>query len=103
MTPDKTFFDGEVDSLVVPGLDGYYGILAEHAPMVSGISAGILRMVRDGSDEYMVVGEGILRIENKIVRLLVDAVIETAGYSEAELKLEEYLKVHPAQAPGPAI
>ena len=37
-TPDKTFFNGPADSLVCPGLGGYFGVLAKHARMVSAIA-----------------------------------------------------------------
>ena len=43
-TPDKTFFDAETDGIVCPGLNGYFGVLARHLPLISGLGTGVLKV-----------------------------------------------------------
>ncbi len=51
VTPDQLFFSGEVDEVIVPGCEGYLGILAGHAPLLSELQTGILSY-RQESQEF---------------------------------------------------
>jgi F-type H+-transporting ATPase subunit epsilon len=86
--PDRTVLECQVESLVAPGLDGYFGVLPGHAPMIAGISRGILKMVGNGEENFMVVGDGLLRIEDKAVHILVEDAIKASDLADAEEKLE---------------
>lgn len=44
ITPDETLFRGNVSQVVLPGLDGSFGILKGHAPMVSALSEGPVKV-----------------------------------------------------------
>ena len=44
ITPDNELFSGEVDSVVVPGSDGLIGILNNHAPLVSSLKSGKVKV-----------------------------------------------------------
>ncbi len=47
ITPDKTIFSGNADLVVVPGSDGQIGILDNHAPLVSSIRKGQVKVRKD--------------------------------------------------------
>ena len=44
ITPDETLFKGKVSHVVLPGLDGSFGILKGHAPMVSALNKGLMKV-----------------------------------------------------------
>lgn len=44
ITPDEMLFKGDVSHVVLPGLDGSFGVLNAHAPMISGLGAGTVKV-----------------------------------------------------------
>ena len=71
---DSTFFDGEIVSLVVPTIDGAYGVMANHRNIVLAIVPGICHFKHpDGTVEYAAVSEGMMTVEGNDVVLLVDS------------------------------
>ena len=44
ITPDEMLFKGNVTQVVLPGLDGSFGVLSNHAPMISGLGEGIVKV-----------------------------------------------------------
>jgi len=48
-SPEKLAFSGEVDQVDVPGIEGYFGVLAGHAPVVASIRPGILTVMSGGT------------------------------------------------------
>ena len=60
ITPDETLFKGNVSHVVLPGLDGSFGILKGHAPMISALSNGPVKVdqiVADNTDEETFAGK----------------------------------------------
>ncbi len=72
ITPDKTIFSGKADLVVVPGSDGQIGILDNHAPLVSSMQKGQVK-VRQGSDDKF------FDIEGGVVEVLKNQVIVLAS------------------------
>ena len=71
---DDTFFDGELESLTVPAADGEYGVMANHENLVVAIIPGIVRYrTADGQDLVASVSDGMMRIEDNDVLILVDS------------------------------
>ena len=71
LTPEKVFYRGSISSLVAPGTNGYFGVLAHHAPLVARSSGGKLK-VRDQSqrEKYFTVGPGIVEVvKNRVIFL----------------------------------
>jgi F-type H+-transporting ATPase subunit epsilon len=92
-TPEGPVADTRAEALVAPGLSGYYGILARHAPMVGSVSRGLLRLVAEGGGrESYVVGDGVLRVGENRVEVLVEHAARAADAAGAEEDLEKYLK-----------
>lgn len=70
---DNPFFEGEISSVVVPAIDGEYGVLANHRNVVIAIVPGTIHYTHpDGSVEYAIVSEGMMRVENNDVLILVN-------------------------------
>ena len=74
VTPDKTAWEGEVVSATLPGLAGYMGIWANHAPLVGAVVPGVVFLRRDdaGSTSHLAVGTGFVEISDNVVNLMVD-------------------------------
>jgi len=75
LAAEKIFFDGDCISLVIPTIQGQYGIQANHSNMVAAVVPGILKyMLPDGTEFIAVVSEGIVKVEDNQVLLLLDTV-----------------------------
>jgi F-type H+-transporting ATPase subunit epsilon len=77
-TQEKKIYDGAVVSIIVPGADGYLGVLANHAPLLAALGKGKLTVKTNaGQSEYMIAG-GFLEVRNNVATLLVDRLVEVA-------------------------
>ncbi|MGI6563967.1 MAG: ATP synthase F1 subunit epsilon [Clostridia bacterium] len=75
LASDKPFFKGPCESLIVPSLDGKYGILPHHSNMIIAVVPGKLVYVPLGQPKQEVaVSHGLAKVENNEVLVLVDSV-----------------------------
>jgi F-type H+-transporting ATPase subunit epsilon len=74
VTPDKTAYEGEAVSATIPGLAGYIGIWANHAPLVAAVVPGMvtLRIDDAGSTKFLSVGTGFVEISDNVVNLMTE-------------------------------
>lgn len=75
LAAEKPFYDGECVSLIVPTNDGQYGIMANHNNMIAAIVPGVLKFIKP--DETVIVAavsEGLVKVENNSVLILVDTI-----------------------------
>jgi F-type H+-transporting ATPase subunit epsilon len=73
LTPDKPFFKGEVESLVVKGQQGFLGILARHAPLLARLASGPLRFKTAEGEQVIAAGAGLLEVTSAGVTILTDS------------------------------
>jgi len=79
LTPNQRAIDDTVVSIVAPGEDGYLGVLANHAPLITTLRAGDLKVRFDGAREvFYAIGPGILKVENNVAILLTESIEETS-------------------------
>ena len=71
ITPDKTLFSGELDLVRVPGIDGSFEILNHHAPLVSILIKGIVKLVGTQTQEIEING-GVIEVNNNKVKILAE-------------------------------
>lgn len=70
---DKPFYEGECISLVIPVGDGQYGIQAHHMNMIAAVVTGEMTFTTpDGVTEIAAVSEGLIKVEDNDVLILVD-------------------------------
>ena len=63
LTPEQTFYSGEVTSIVAPGTNGFFGVLAHHASMISKSNGGKLKIRETSNQErFFQVGPGIVEV-----------------------------------------
>ena len=86
VTPEKLAYSDEVDSVVCPGLEGEIGVLPHHAPLVSTLGLGELRIRKGGQEEFFAIAGGFLQVRpDKVV-----VMAETADLaSEIDVGLAE--------------
>lgn len=76
LTPDKKVFDGDITSVTVPGTQGSFEVLNNHAPIISTLEKGQVIVRTSGKDQKFVISSGVIEvIDNKII-LLAESVIE---------------------------
>jgi len=75
LTPERSVFDGAVEYLQVPGTEGYFGVLAHHAPLVSGLASGTLKVRHAGGreDRWQVSG-GFFEVSDNQASVLADQI-----------------------------
>jgi F-type H+-transporting ATPase subunit epsilon len=112
VTPEAKAYSEDVDMVTVPGSEGELGILPQHVPLLSSIKPGELRVMKDGRETFLAVGEGFVEVTQDRVIVLTDMAIEATQIDEAEaqaafekaqeelkaqrLSDEEYATVHAA-------
>jgi F-type H+-transporting ATPase subunit epsilon len=70
ITPDKSLYDGKADLVTVPGTSGSIGILNNHAPLVSSLSKGEVKIVLDNNEEFFKIDGGVVEVlKNSVVVL----------------------------------
>ena len=73
LAADKVLYEGDCESLIIPTPWGQYGILAHHCKAICAIVAGRLTYrVPGGEDRYAAVSDGLVKIEDNDVLILVD-------------------------------
>jgi F-type H+-transporting ATPase subunit epsilon len=79
LTPERSLLEAEVVSLTAPGSEGYLGVLAHHAPLITALQPGQLE-IRDADEKETVfaVSGGFLEVSENKATVLADAV-ETPG------------------------
>ena len=77
LTPDKEVFKGSIKSIKVPGIDGEFEILNNHAPIVSSLATGKVRIIDEAnaSKEFRIT-KGFIEVLNNEVSVLVEGVTE---------------------------
>ena len=84
VTPERQVYSDEVDSVQVPGSEGELGVLPHHAPLVSTLGVGELRIRKGGSEESFAIVGGFLQVRPDKVVVLA----ETADMA-SEIDLEK--------------
>ena len=83
VTPERLAYSDEVDSVVLPGAEGEIGVLPHHAPLVSTLGVGELRIRKGGAEESFAIVGGFLQVRpDKVV-----VMAETADLA-SEIDLE---------------
>ena len=72
VSPEKLAFSGEVEQVDVPGVEGDFGVLAGHAPVVAAIRPGILTVTSEGRHQKIIVLGGLAEMSDNGLTVLAD-------------------------------
>ena len=84
VSPEKLAFSGEVDQVDVPGMEGDFGVLAGHAPIVAAIRPGILTITTGGTQQKVIVLGGLAEMSEKGLTVLADVATSIAELDRAQ-------------------
>lgn len=100
VSQDRMVYEGDADIIIVPGVEGEMGILPNHAPLLSTLSYGILKLRYQGKEEDFAISGGVIEVQPDIVTVLADAAenveeIDVVRAEAAKRRAEEILKKGP--------
>jgi len=73
VSQDRTVFQGDVDIVILPGVAGEMGILPHHAPVLTILKYGVIKIRQAGKEELFTVAGGMAEVQPDIVTILADA------------------------------
>ena len=96
VSQDRTVFSGDVDIVVLPGAGGEMGILPKHAPVLTTLKYGVIKVRKAGKEEIFTVAGGVAEVQPDIVTILADAAenieeIDVTRADAARVRAEEAL------------
>ena len=91
ITPDRVVWDASADELILPSSTGQLGILSEHAPLLTALDIGVVRLKSAGSWTSIVLMEGFAEVEDNKVTILCNGAQEGSSIdvSTAQEELEK--------------
>src|ERR1700716_1095865 len=96
VSPEKLAFSGDVDQVDVPGIEGDFGVLSGHAPVVAAVRPGILTVTSGGTQQKIIVLGGIAEVYDKGIRVFAEVAasmqyVEQAASADKIAGMEEKL------------
>jgi F-type H+-transporting ATPase subunit epsilon len=85
VSPERLLLSEEADMVTVPGTEGYMGVMAGHAPIVSTLRAGMIDVLKDGVDTRYFVRGGFVEVNAQKIIVLADEAIPFAEFDLAVL------------------
>lgn len=84
VAPERLLIDEPVDMVVVPGVEGDFGVLARHAPLIAAVRPGVINVHNDGAvTERIFVGGGFAEVTGERCTVLADEALPVAEINRA--------------------
>lgn len=74
VTPEKVFFDGEVESVILRTTEGDVGILARHQQYLANLPAGPVKLKIDGENRFAAISNGVVKVSKEHTTILAFAI-----------------------------
>ncbi|HET6845818.1 MAG TPA: ATP synthase F1 subunit epsilon [Anaerolineales bacterium] len=100
VSQDRVVFQGEADMVILPGTAGELGVLPHHAPALTTLKFGVIKVRRGGTDQVFAVSGGVAEVQPDLVTVLADA---AENVEEIDVKRAEFARkrAEEALAKGP--
>src|SRR4030042_4835116 len=100
VSQNRQVFSGDADMVIVPGTQGEMGILPNHAPLLSTLKFGILRVRYQGQEQIFTIAGGVIEVQPELITVMADAAenvleIDVSRAEAAKRRAEEFLKQGP--------
>jgi F-type H+-transporting ATPase subunit epsilon len=76
VTPEAIAYSEDVEMVTLPGSEGELGVYPKHVPLLTMLRPGELRVLKDGRETALAVGEGFVEIKGDAVSVLTDMALE---------------------------
>ena len=83
VTPESKAYSEDVEMVVLPGTDGELGVYPNHVPVLTTLKPGELRVLKDGRESSLAVGEGFAEITGEAISVLTDMALEWTAIDES--------------------
>jgi F-type H+-transporting ATPase subunit epsilon len=99
VTAERVIYSDEANAVIAPGVEGQLGILSHHAPLMTTLQAGELRVRGSGEEFSLAISGGFLEVRPDRIIVLADAAeraeeIDVARAEEAKRRAQEQLSLH---------
>ncbi len=88
VSPERLLMSEDVDMVVVPGVEGDFGVLINHAPVVSTLRTGILEVHNDGAPERLLVRGGFAEVNPEGLTVLAEEAMLLSDVDRAALEAD---------------
>ena len=100
VSQDRMVFEGDADAVIIPGIFGEMGILPNHAPLLSTMGFGVIRVRSGDREDVFTVAGGLVEVQPDVVTVLADvaenvAEIDIARAQAARDRIEEIMAEGP--------
>ena len=86
VSPERELFHGDVDHVVVPGAEGEFGVSPLHAPVMSVVKPGALRVFNDGAERRIFVNGGFADVTPEGLTVLAEEAVDLADVEPSQLE-----------------
>ncbi len=95
VSQDRTVFQGDADMVILPGAGGEMGILPHHAPVLTTLKYGVVRVRQTGVEKIFAVAGGVAEVRPDLVTVLADA---AENVEEIDVKRAQFARKRAEQA-----
>ena len=86
VTPLGKIFEGEIKEATFPGIEGEFGVLEGHSPLVTNLKPGVITLKKaDGNEEVIAVNWGYVEVTPDHVNVLAEGAVPVSGATESEI------------------
>jgi F-type H+-transporting ATPase subunit epsilon len=86
VTPETTVYSEDVEMVTLQGVEGQMGILPEHVRLMTQLEPGEMIVRKDGRDEFLAVGEGLVEVTGDRVAIVTDMAVRAENIDEAKVE-----------------
>jgi F-type H+-transporting ATPase subunit epsilon len=83
VTPEKTAYSEDVEMVTLPGSEGELGVYPNHVPLLTTLNPGELRVLKDGKETFLAIGEGFVEVTGETVSVLTDMALDITAIDES--------------------
>ena len=84
VTPEGIVYSEDVEMVTLPGVDGQFGVYPQHVPLITQMVPGEMIVRRDGRDEFVATGGGLIEVTRDRVAVLTDLAVPADRIDEAK-------------------
>jgi len=86
VTPEATAYSQQVEYVILQGVEGQMTILPQHTRLMTQLVPGEMVVRRDGQDEFLAIGEGLIQVTGDSIAVLTDMAVAAANIDEAKVE-----------------